>query len=208
MGYRLIELSCPACGAGLEAEGADVLYYCVACRNGHLLDAEAARLAPVEVAFAVAPSRAAERHLPFWLLPAEIDIQERAAGGGSLGGVLRAWFGGDAQPSGRASGTFAVPAFDCDLERRLRLTARFTAELPRLGERLGEKLTGGTLTPADARQLAEFTLIAEEAGRPDTLRSLRYELRFGEPRLFGVPFARAGDRADHAMDLADAFFGL
>jgi hypothetical protein len=203
-GYRLVELSCPACGAGLEAEGEDVVYYCVACRNGHLLDAESARLAPVEVAFAAAPSRPAERHLPFWLLPAEIEILERlASGGGSLGRVLRAWFGAEPEPSGKASGTFAVPAFDCDLERRVRLTARFTAELPRLGERLGEKLTGGTLTPADARQLAEFTLLAEEAGQPDTLRSLRYELRFGAPRLFGVPFAQAAGGV-----LADAFFGL
>jgi hypothetical protein len=202
-GYRLIQLACPACGAGLEAEGDDVVYYCVACRNGHLLDQETGRLLPVEVVFAVAPSRPAERHLPFWLLPAEIAIQEREAkGGGGLGQILSSWLGADAEPSGNASGTFAVPAFDCDLERRVRLTARYTAELPRLGERLGERLTGGTLTPGDARKLAEFTLLAEEAGRPDTLRSLRYELSFGAPRLFGVPFERAGD------SLADAFFGL
>ena len=203
-GYRLLELACPACGAGLEAEGGDVVYYCVACRNGHLVEEAAGRLAPVEVAFAVAPSRPAERHLPVWLLPAEIEILERvASGGGGLGRVLQALFGSTAEPAGKASGTFAVPAFDCDLERRVRLTTRFTAELPRLGERLGEKLTGGTLTPDDARKLAEFTLLAEEAGRPDTLRTLRYELRFGEPRLFGVPFARAADG-----NLADSFFGL
>jgi hypothetical protein len=203
LGYRLVPLDCPSCGAALAAEGQDVVYYCTACRNGYLFDAEGGRLERVEVGFVAQPGAVAERHLPFWLLPARISIHERQSQSGNVTGLLASLFGRTERRDGvAADGTFAVPAFHLPLPETIELVLRYSRELPRLGERLGERLTGGCYGTADARKLAHFALIAAEARQPDTLIQLRYEIDFGPGRLLGVPFARRGEA------WADSIFGL
>jgi hypothetical protein len=210
LGYRLLPLDCPQCGAGLAAEGEDVVYYCTACRSGfRLREGEEAAgagddpLARVEVAFVTLPGGIAARYLPFWLLPARVALAERKSSGGSLRGLLRMFTGGPSETGSPAGeGTFAVPAFAAPLAEVAALAARYTQALPRLGERLGERLTGGTTGVEDARKLAHFTLIASEAEKPDTLQDLRYTIDFGPARLLGVPFVDRGGR------LVDAHFGL
>ena len=192
-GYRLATLGCPACGAPLAAEGEDEVFYCTACRNGYVFDARADRLQPIEVGFVLAPERAVSRYLPFWALPARARVLERS--GAALDD-------GPAILGGAGEGTFVVPAYATPIERATALAARYTAEFPKLGERLGERLTGGRFSSADAAKLAEFALVAAEAKRGGTLTTLRYELQFGPARLLGVPFV--GEPGSYA----DAHFHL
>lgn len=200
-GFELVPLQCPRCGSGIAAEGEDVVYYCISCRSGFRF-AEGA-LAPVEVSFLAAPAAEIGRWLPFWVLPANVTLQEREGSRGALG--LLGFLSGDGPP-GPAEGAFAIPAFAAPLAEVTALATRYTRELRQLqarpGERLGEKLNGGRLAPADAEKLAHYVLVASEAAKPDTLRTLRYTLAFGAARLLGVPFARRGD------GWADAYFGL
>lgn len=194
-GYTLRPLDCPSCGAGLAAEGEDAIFYCTACRNGYQFVRQTSALDPVEVGFLALPGKQASRYLPFWVLPARVEISDRSGRGPATSQLLRA-----------AEGSFAVPAFATSLARATALTARYTRELPqlssRLGERLGERLTGGTLRVEDARTLARFALVEAEAALGDTLKSLAFEIDFSTPRLLGVPFV--GSPGQHA----DAFFGL
>lgn len=216
--FRLVPLSCPSCGAALAAEGTDCVFYCTACHSGYLFDGAvqetghgerviarpvAGALAPLEVSFVAAPHVQVERYLPFWLLPAELEILERSGSGigGAISGLLSI-FTGAPEAAGGGQATFAVPAVETPLERAAALTGRFTAQLPGLGERLGERLVGGSVTPADAAKLAEYALIAQEVAKGDTLKDFRYRLGFGEPRLLGVPFVRGRNGP------VDAFFGL
>lgn len=200
IGYRLVPLSCPACGAPLQADGDDVVYYCTACRNAHLLDRATGALRPVGVAFLAAPGKAVARRLPFWMLPARVDIVERATEGG--GGILQLFGAGATGAGDRGDVTFAVPAFAAPLERAIELAKRYSTQLPATGELLGEHLTGGALRVEDAETWAEFALVAAELAKPDKLTQLRYRIAFGEPRLLGVPFVGAPGA------LRDAFFGL
>lgn len=218
--FRLQVLACPRCGAPLAAEGDDVVYYCTACASGFRLRAEGDAAAPasgagaetrggealvgVEVSFVTAPGAVVARHLPFWLLPAKVAIAQREAAGGTAAGLLRFFFGGGeaGAAGGPVAGSFAIPAFEAPLPTLTELALRYTQALPRLGEKLGERLTGGRLSAADAEKLAHFTLIAAEAAKPDTLRNLVYTIDFGAPSLLGVPFVARGDR------LADAAFGI
>ncbi len=110
--------------------------------------------------------------------------------------------GGGGGGAATAEGTFAVPAFHAPLPAVTALARRYTEKLPELGEKLGERLLGGRYGVADAKKLAHYALIASEVDKPDTLRQLRYEIRFGEPRLLGVPFIRRDGR------LADAIFAI
>lgn len=190
-GFTLKPLDCPSCGAGLAAEGEDVVFYCTACRNGYLFERASGALSPVDVSFVALTGKQASRYLPFWVLPARVAIRDRSGRGPALSLLLRS-----------ESGSFAVPAFATSLARSTALVSRYTRELPRLGERLGERLTGGSLRIEDARTLARFALVEAEVKAPDTLTTLAFDVDFGEPRLLGVPFV--GPRGQEA----DAFFGL
>ena len=199
-GYTLVPLDCPSCGAGIRADGEDVVYYCTACRNGYRYDEASGSLADVEVAFVSVPNQQVDLYLPFWLLPAEVTIEERSAKGGSaFGGLMKLFLGDDEQAEGANSGTFAIPAFHAPLRAVTELTRRYTEALPGLGEKLGEHLVGGCYGVEDARKLAHFALVASEVEKPDTLTRLRYEIVFGEERLVGVPFLRRGEGVEDAL---------
>lgn len=200
-GFRLLELDCDNCGAPLAAESLDIVYYCTACYTGYSLDVEGEKLIPLEVSFVTSPHAAAERYLPFWLLPAEIELHDRKAMGGGMGRLLQFFTGGSGDESA-GPGHFVIPAYETPLARIVQLALRYTLEFPQLGERLGERLTGGRFGPEDAQKLAHYVLIAAEADKPDILQNLSYDLRFGKPRLLGIPFARSGG------SLADSLFGL
>lgn len=200
-GFRLVPLDCPSCGAPMAGEEEDLVFYCTACRNGHRWDPEAAALVPIEVTFLPSPTVPAAGHLPFWLVPARVEI-ERSAGG--LGKLLELFGGGDGGHPGE--GEFAIPAYRLPLPRLVELALAFTRELPsRLdpaSELLAERLTGGTLPAEDAVKLAHYVLIAAETRRPDTLRDLRYSLEPRPARLLGVPWVkRGGTRVDAVLGL-------
>ena len=201
-GYELVPLDCPSCGAAVKAEGEDVVYYCTACRNGYRFDDEAKALVPMEVAFVALANVAVELYRPFWLLPATIAMHERDAAGGGFRGLMSFFLGGGDDGASGGEGTFAVPSFHAPLPAVAALVRSYTEKLPELGERLGERLVGGRYGVGDAKKLAHYALIASEVEKPDTLKQLRYEIRFGEPRLLGVPFVRRGDK------MVDAVFGI
>ena len=194
--FELVPLDCPTCGAAVDAEGEDVVYYCVACRNGYSFNEEERTLEPLEVAFVSAPQVAAERYAPFWVLQATVEILERRASGGRPVEWLNSFFTGLAgsdERSRKGRGNFVVPAFNCSLESTLELTRSYTRAFPDLGEKLGEKLTGGRYGVGDARKLTHFAVIASEVDKRDTLKQLQYRIEFGSVRLLGVPLVRKDD---------------
>lgn len=212
---RLIPLDCPQCGSALAAEGQDRLFYCTSCHSGFQVreegpvpDARAPSsetvglpLEPVEVIFLASPGHPVDTRRPFWLLPARIEILERRTPGSTLTGLFNVFFGGD-DSGGPGEGRFVVPAYPTPLERALALARSYSYRWPGAGELTGEKLTGGTVPLEDARKLAEYLLIANEADRSDTLQDLEYRLEFREPRLIGIPFYRRGE------ELHDCHFDL
>lgn len=200
--FELVPLDCPSCGAGMRADGEDVVYYCTACRNGYRFDVETRSLTAVEVSFIALAHTPADHYRPFWLLPARVTIRERQAKGGGFSGLMNFFFGSDEPEGAEGEGTFVIPAFKVSLAAVSELTRRYTEALPSLGENLGERLLGGCFGVEDAQKLAHFALIASEVNKPDTLTRLKYDIEFGPPRLLGVPFTR------QEKGIADAVFGI
>jgi len=200
--FSLIPLDCPTCGAGIQARGEDIVYYCTACRNGYLLNESDWGLRRIETAFVAAAHIQAQEYRPFWLLPATIRIARRQASGDGFSGLLRSFFGAEGAEDEAGEGVFAVPAFQASLESVTRLVRSYTEGLPGLKERLGERLLGGCYGRQDAEKLAHYALIATEVAKPDMLQDLEYEIEFDEPRLLGVPFYKKADAT------LDAFFNI
>ncbi|HEX2253293.1 MAG TPA: hypothetical protein VHQ65_08495 [Thermoanaerobaculia bacterium] len=203
--FALVPLDCPSCGAGVAAEADDVVFYCTACRSGYAhrpgAAAAAGPLVPVPVTFLAAPTHPVAGHLPFWWLPARLEILRRAASGAVLRGLVDFLTGREEQAGPRETG-FAIPAHRLPLARTVALAMRYTMEPPARGELLGERLTGAVLASADAEKLAHYVLIASNVAQSDTLQDFEYDLRFGEPRLLGVPWVTEGNHR------VDAFFRL
>lgn len=195
--FSLLPLDCSACGAAMAADGLDVVFFCSACRNGYRFEPTTGGLIPLDVEFVVRPDLEVDEYKPFWLIPAEVQIQGRAAKTGGFSGILGRIFG-DGTPANRTAATvFAVPAFKLEISRAVELTRRYTADLPQERTGLGERLVGGCFDVEDAHKIVHYAVIATEVDRPDLLTQLRYRIDFGEPRLLGVPFANeSGMRRD------------
>lgn len=200
--FSLVALDCPTCGAGIKADGQDVVFYCTACRNGYRFEQVERSLQPVEVSFVSLPNTEVDRYQPFWLLPATIEILERTATGGSFSGLMRFFLGGDPGDPASQEGTFAIPAFHARISAVTELVRRYTEALPDLGEKLGERLLGGCYGVEDAQKLAHYALVASEVNKSDTLQQFRYQIQFGPSRLLGVPFV------EESGTVADAIFKI
>jgi hypothetical protein len=215
--WSLIALRCPTCGAGLEPESEDVVFYCGACKKGYRAADTEPVLESVEVTFLVAPTVAVAEYRPFWRLDATVDILERQVGSGisgvtgdgpGLGGFIQRVLPGARGGSGASQALrFMIPAYRTPLKNARALALGYGAFAQEPEQKLGEHITGASLAAEDARKFAEFLFLLREVQAVDLLLSLRYTLEFTEPPvLVGVPFTRRG--VGSYGSLVDARLGL
>lgn len=200
--FSLVPLQCAACGAGLEAEGMDIAFFCSACRNAFRFDPESSQMIPLRVDFVSVSDVEGVVFKPFWAIPAEVHIEGRVANPSGFLGILGSFLERGGSGIGMARAVFAVPAFKLDIRRAIELSRRYTAEPPEIGERLGKRLVGGCFDIDDAQKIVHYAVIATEVEKRDVLTDLKYRIDFAEPRLLAVPFV------SEAGVLKDARFHL
>ena len=185
---ELVPLECRRCRSRLPAEPAEVAWLCSSCGQGQRLD-EKAELQTVDVRFAKAREGQPVRWLPFWVMPARVQIVERSS------------YGRDQAPDPRWAEPqqFVLPAFDTLPEEAGKWGARFLREPVRLEAGPAEALSGVTVTPEEAQALAEFVVLTIEAERRDKIKSVRALLDFGEAELWCLPFAGSGGESRLAL---------
>ncbi|MGB9696144.1 MAG: hypothetical protein ACP5P3_00330 [Ignavibacteria bacterium] len=176
-------IKCANCGSTLNVEVNDEITYCISCGSGfELVDG---KLYPIEVNF-ISPIKPQEGELiykPFWKLETNVNIIERDAGGG----VKKVFSGVTSKGGGILN--FVIPAFDCSIEALKKLSMYYTFQNPTLfPQKFSVSLKGFSYSRDDARKLAEFTLISFEAEKSDTVRSLKYEIKFLNDSILGIPF--------------------
>lgn len=192
-------IKCANCGSTLNVEINDEITYCISCGSGfELVDG---KLCPIEVNF-ISPLKAQQGELiykPFWKLEADVTVIDRDAGGG----FLKKIFTGNTTGAGGIL-NFVIPAFDCSIVSLKKLAMYYTFQNPPLSpQKFSVSLKGFSYGRDDARKLAEFTLISFEAEKPDTIRSLRYEIKFLNDSILGMPFYLLQDKT-----LIDAVTGM
>jgi DNA-directed RNA polymerase subunit RPC12/RpoP len=160
LGFR--PLVCPNCGWDLPVRPDDVVFFCSSCERAWRLEGE--RL--WETRFVVVTAdESPVRHLPFWVLDAEL-------------------------PSG--SRRFFLPGFRF---RRLKILSDLAGHLARkqpvytLSSEKIPELYGGYFDPDDASALARFIAAGLDAPDVRALEAFRPEsVRAGEPTLTWIPF--------------------
>lgn len=177
---ELVPLRCLRCDTPVPAEPDEVAWVCGQCGQGLLLD-ETHGLAPLEIQASAEISPGALGR-PFWVANGQVRLQRQARGGGILSSP-----GGQAERFWSESRRFFVPAFTCPLDELLDLGAFLVQQQPTLQLGSPARFQPVTLSPDDVTALAEFIVLAIEAGRRDSLRQVEILLNLDKPALWILP---------------------
>jgi hypothetical protein len=176
---ELVPLRCIRCDTPVAAGPDEVAWICVQCGQGLLLD-EARGLGPLEIQAAAGISPGALGR-PFWVANGQVRLQREAKGGflGSQAGQAERFW---AEPR-----RFYIPAFTCPLDELLELGAYLIQQQANLQPGPPARFQPVTLSPADVPALAEFIILAVEAGRKDNLKRIDVGLNLEDPDLWVLP---------------------
>jgi hypothetical protein len=130
----------------------------------------------VHYAAGIAPNAVGK---PVWVTIGQATLQRETYSGNNNRNMREFW----AQPR-----VFYIPGYNLPLNELAESGVRLLREPPVFQE------TGSsaafipvTVHPEDIQPLAEYLLLALEAGRPDHLRSLTFTLQLGTPELWIFP---------------------
>jgi hypothetical protein len=170
---ELIPLVCFKCDTPVPAQPDEVAWVCSRCGQGLLLD-ESKGVAPLEVNYSAGlPANAKGK--PFWVVEGIVDVQRQTYSGNKSDEALRFW----SQPR-----RFFVPAYTCSLETLVDLGPRLLLNPPALQTGPTAAFEPVTLAPGDIQSMAEFIIMAIEAGRSDMLKQVGVNVKLSTPALW------------------------
>ena len=174
---QLIPLVCIKCQTPVPAQPDEVAWVCGQCGQGLLLDVSQG-LAPLEVNYAagIAPNTPGK---PFWVTEGRVAFASRQTYSGNEDREAHNFWG---QPR-----RFYVPAFTSTLEDLLEVGSKLIVRPPSLQAGSPVRFDPVTLAPEDVNPLAEFIVMALEAGRKDKLREIQFSVELSSPVLWIMP---------------------
>lgn len=174
---QLIPLVCVKCQTPVSAQAGEVAWVCGQCGQGLLLD-ESQGLVPLEVNYAagIAPNTPGK---PFWVTEGRVAFAKRQTYSGNEDRDAQNFWG---QPR-----RFFVPAFNSLLETLLGLGSKLLEQPPALQPGPAARFEPVTLALEDVKPLAEFIVMALEAGRKDRLREIQFSLELSNLVLWVLP---------------------
>lgn len=174
---QLIPLVCVKCQTRVPAQPDEVAWVCSQCGQGLLLDTSQG-LVPLEVNYAqgIAPNTPGK---PFWVTEGRVVFANRRAYSGNEDR--------DAHTFWEQPRRFYVPAFNSPLENLLELGMKLLMQSPALQSGPAARFEPVTLAQEDVKPLAEFIVMALEAGRKDKLKEIQFSLELSSPVLWILP---------------------
>jgi hypothetical protein len=115
---------------------------------------------------------------PYWVVQGQVTLQRQTYSGNAAQEAMVFW---------DAPRTFIIPAYECTLETLLALGSQLLLNPPTLQDGRSAAFAPVTFSAQDARALAEFIVVALEAGRRDMLREIQFELELSAPLLWVLP---------------------
>jgi hypothetical protein len=177
---ELIPLVCLKCDAPLPAQPDEVAWVCTRCGQGLLLDEAAERgLSPLLVQYAngLDPNRKGK---PFWVVEGSVQLQRTTYA--TLSDKAR-----EAQQLWSQPRRFFIPASEVPLQTLADLGPTLVLNPPALQPGPAVLFEPVTVSPDDLPALAEFIVLAIEAGRSDMLKQVNIQVNLSEPALWVLP---------------------
>lgn len=172
----LIALNCVKCSRPVPAQPDEVAWVCRNCGQGLLLDDEKGLAAlTVQYAAGIAPNTSGK---PFWVTTGEVSLDRQTYSGNNTQDAQKFW---------GSPHRFFIPAFTCPLETLLGTGTNLLQNPPALQEGPVSAFEPVTLSVKDVQPLAEFIVVALEAGRKDKVKEIRFKLTLTAPALWVLP---------------------
>jgi hypothetical protein len=174
----LIPLVCLNCSTPIPASSNETAWVCAQCSQGLALDMQEG-LRPLQVYYAegILPNT---RGKPFWVAEGQVNLQRDVYRSAGKSGQEAMEFWGDPR-------SFLIPAYSLPQEDLLAQTTRFLLQPPALKSGPQAPFEPVTLSMEDIQPVAEFIVMAIEAGRKDMLRNIRFSLNLSTPSLWILP---------------------
>jgi len=154
-----------------------VAWVCGQCGQGLLLDVSKGLVAlEVNYVAGIAPNTPGK---PFWVTEGRVGFASRQTYSGNEDRQAHNFWG---QPR-----RFFVPAYNSPLENLLEVGSKLLVQPPSLQSGPATRFEPVTLAPEDVKPLAEFIVMALEAGRKDKLRDIQFSLELSSPVLWIMP---------------------
>ncbi len=174
---QLIPLVCTKCQTRVPAQPGEVAWVCSQCGQGLMLDLSKG-LAPLEVNYAAGIASNTQGK-PFWVTEGRVAFTRRQTYSGNEDREANIFWG--------QARRFFVPAFTSPLENFLDLGSKLLIQPPSVQPGPPVRFEPVTLALEDVKPLAEFIVMALEAGRKDKLREIQFTLELTSPVLWILP---------------------
>jgi hypothetical protein len=187
---ELIPLLCIKCQTPVPAQAEEVAWVCARCGQGLILD-ETKGLAPLELRYdtslaARSSGTQQNKGKPFWVADGLVVVERQTYSGNKSSEAQNFW---------NVPRRFYVPAYTCPLETLrsigpqmlLKPPALQPLQIPPPGEVASRPYSAFepvTLLRSDVQALAEFIVVAIEAGRSDMLKQIQVKVKLTEPVLW------------------------
>jgi hypothetical protein len=175
---ELIPLVCLNCSTPIPADKDEMAWVCAQCGQGMALDVQQG-LTPLQVHYTegILPNT---RGKPYWVSDGQVALQRdvyRSSGKSSK----------EAGQFWSSQRRFLIPAYTLSQEDLLAQTARFLLQPPVLKPGPLAQFEPVTLSMEDIQPVAEFIVMAIEAGRKDVLKNIQFTLELSLPSLWILP---------------------
>jgi hypothetical protein len=169
----LVPLSCVKCSAPLPAEPDQVAWVCPVCNQANYLDDEMG-LQPLEIFYAASLAQNATGK-PYWVTDGRASVQRETFGSSKNNEAQQFW---------SQTRRFFIPAYRAPLEALLAKATELLLNQPDLMPGASALFEPVTMDIKDVAAAAEFIIVAIEAGRPDRLKKVDFQLKLTKPVLW------------------------
>ena len=175
---NLVPLVCPRCSTPVPALVEEVAWVCAQCAQGLVLDEEKG-LDLLEVTYAPGIP-ADDLGRPYWVADGRVTLSRQAYSGGRRETEEAVQFWSVSRP-------FFIPAFNISLENLLSDATGRLLNPPALQPGPPARFHPATLAVANIQPVAEFIVMAIEAGRKDKLKKVDFSVQLSTPVLWILP---------------------
>jgi hypothetical protein len=146
------------------------------CGQANYLDDEQGLL-PLEIYYADSLAQNAAGK-PYWVAEGQVTLQRETYGSSKNNEAQQFW----SQPR-----RFFIPAYRAPLEALLAQATNLMVNPPKLQAGPTARFEPVTMAMPDITAAAEFIVLAIEAGRPDRLKKVDFQLKLSRPVLWILP---------------------